>query len=191
MKGSRIRTSAVSFLFVLVVSLVMGGWVGTTPALGDDGTNGESLAGLQGISLAVLPPNPDAERNGLKREQIEKDVEAKLRKAGIKILTGREIEKGGFPYLNINVNAEKDKKPDLYNYDVKVELYTQPMINPEDAEENIGFALYDTIKTWSSVSTGTTNTNDLKTTVQKRIDDGVDKFIAAYLAVNPKKEDKP
>jgi hypothetical protein len=188
---SIIRVATVWSFFVFIAPLVLTGWPSKVFASDNGETSGESLVGLQGIAVIALPTNPDAEQNGLKRELMQKDAETKLRKAGIKVLTDREMEKRGFPYLNINVNVAKDKNPNLYSYDTKIEVYTQPIMNPEDADEHIGFALYDTVKVWSSEQTGTAPGSDLKNNVQKQVDDAVDKFIIAYLAANPKKGDKP
>jgi len=188
---STIRVATVWSVFIFIAPLVLAGWTSKVLASDNNETSTESLTGLGGIALMVMPTNPDAERNGLKREQIHADIEPKLIKAGIKVLTEREIEKPGFPYLNVEAYAIKDKKPDFYNYHIKVEMYKQNILNPEDAEENIGFAIYDADKIWSSELTGTVSGSDLKNKVQKQLDDAVEKFINAYLTANPKKGDKP
>jgi hypothetical protein len=189
MKGSSIRAAAVWSLFVFLAFLVLAGWASEVLA-SDDETTSQSLMDLQGISVMVPPINPDAERDGLKREQILTEIELRLRKGGIKILTDKEIMKiRNFPYLNVTVNSVKDKKTGLYSYDIKVELYKQDILNPEDIGETneIGFAQLIPIKTWSSELTGSAPGSDLKNSVQKRVDDLADKFINAYLAANPKK----
>src|SRR6267142_2489852 len=107
--GSSIRITAVWPLFVFVAFLALAGWASEVLAL-DNETTGESLTGLQGIAVMILPLNPDAERDGLKSDQIQTDVEMKLRKAGINILTDREIMKSrNYPFLNVKVKAVKDK----------------------------------------------------------------------------------
>jgi hypothetical protein len=182
--SSSIRMIGIWSLFVVVVyltSMEEGGKVfasdGERPPL--------SLEGLQGISVMILPFKPDAERNGLENEQLQKDIELKLRKAGIKILTDRELEKPGFPYLNIDVNVTKDKAPEVYSYNIKVELYKQEIQNPQDEIESAMQSV--SVKTWSSELTGTAPGSDLKNRVQKQIGDTIDKFINDYLAANPKK----
>lgn len=184
MECGRIRAAVVLSLFVLTTFMVLSGL--TTELLASEDDAAQSLAGLQGIAIMVMPPNPDAERNGVKVEQIAADIKPKLLKAGIKVLTDREMSKPGFPYLNVEVNVTKDKKPDLYSYNVKVAMYKQNILNPEDAEENIGFALYDADVIWSSEQNGTAPGSDLKNNVKKQVDDAVEKFITAYLAANPK-----
>ena len=67
----------------------------------------------------------------------------------------------------------------------------QVVMNEEDASEHIGFALYDTVKVWSSEPTGTAPGSELKDTVRKQIDDSLEKFIKDYQAANPKLEEKP
>jgi hypothetical protein len=184
MKGDRIRTIIVWSLFIFVVSPVLAGWTDKALASDNNETNTESLAGLQAISVMVLPPDPEVERNGLKREQIQTDVEAKLRKAGIKMLTDREMKRPGFPYLSIMVNTTKEN-PELYRYNVKADMYRQEILNPQDEIETAFQTI--SIKIWSSEQTGTTSGSDLKKNVQKKLDDAIDKFITAYLTANPKK----
>ena len=182
--SGRIRITAIWFLLVFVTCLAPMEEAGKVFASDGERTP-PTLEGLQGIAVMVLPTNPDAERNGLKREQIQTDLELKLRKAGIKILTDRELEKPGFPYLNVNVNVTKDKDPERNGYDIKVEMYKQAIQNPQDEIETAMQTL--SIKTWSSEQTGTAPVSDLKNNVQKQLDDAVNKFISAYLAANPKK----
>jgi len=144
-----------------------------------------SLEGLKGISVSVMPPNPEAESNGVKREEIQTIIGTKLGKAEIKILTGRELEKPGFPYLNVTINATKNKNSEIYDYNVNVELYKQEILNPQDEIET---AMQTTsIKTWSSEKNGTSSGSDLKKNVQKKIEEAIDKFINDYLTANPKK----
>jgi hypothetical protein len=46
-----------------------------------------SLRGLQGVEVMVEDVDPEAERDGLTRNQLQVIVESELRKAGIKLLT--------------------------------------------------------------------------------------------------------
>jgi hypothetical protein len=189
MKGGTIRAT-VRFLIVFAAFIVWSGWATKSAALEGE-IEGESISGVQAVAVLVMPMTPDAERYGLNREQIFTDIQQKLRKAEIRILTDREIEKQGFPYLDANINVEKDKNPDLYRYDIKIELYTQYIINPDDAAENIRLALYNTVKSWSLGAKGTASGSDVKNTVQKQVNDIMDKFIHAYFAANPKEGSQP
>jgi hypothetical protein len=184
MKGSSIRAAAVWPFFVFLAFLALAGSATEVLAL-DDETAGQSITGLQGIAVMVLPINADAERDGLKREQIQTDVELRLRKAGIKSPTDREFAKRDFPYLSVNINPVKGKNSEVYSYDIKVELYKQVIQNPQDEIDSAMQTM--SVKIWSSELTGSAPGGDLKNNVQKRIDDLIDKFVNVYLAANPKK----
>src|SRR6185503_15631996 len=161
----------------------MGGYV---KCFASEEAPSSSLEGLRGISVSVMPPNPEAESNGVKREEIQTSIGTKLGKAEIKILTGRELEKPGFPYLSVLINATKNKNPELYDYNVKVELYKQEILNPQDEIETAMQTVSN--KAWSSEQTGTATGSNLKKEVQEKLDDAIDKFINAYLTANPKKK---
>src|ERR1700693_3477326 len=129
--GSSIRITAVWPLFVFVAFLAMAGWTSDVLAL-DDETTSSSLTGLQGI-VVMVPLIPDAERDGLKSDQIQTEVEMRLRKAGIKIMTESErLKIPDFPILKVNVNAVKDKNSELHSYEIKIELYKQFIQNAEE-----------------------------------------------------------
>jgi len=181
---SRIRIAAIWSLFVFVTYLTSTKGAGKVFASDGERTP-RLLEGLRGITVMVLPISPDAERNGLKRDQIQTNIELKLRKAGIKILTERELEKPGFPYLNVNLSVAKDKNPELYGYDIKVEMYKQEIQNPQDEIETAMQAI--SIKAWSSELTGSASGSDLKNRVEEQLSNAMDKFVSDYLAANPKK----
>jgi hypothetical protein len=65
------------------------------------------------------------------------------------------------------------------------ELYKQVIQNPDDEIETAFQSI--SIKTWSSEANGTASGADLKNSVQKQLDDIIDKFVAAYFSANPKK----
>src|SRR6266566_2366190 len=155
MKGSSIRMTPVWPLFVFVAFLTAG-WTSEVLALDDEMTS-QSLMGLYGITVMVPPITPDPDPDGLKRDQIQTEAELRIHKAGIKILTDTEMMKiRNFPYLSVNINAVKGKNSEIYNYNIKVELYKQDILNPEDVEETneITFALLMPIKNWSYELTG-------------------------------------
>jgi hypothetical protein len=66
----------------------------STGAQGGD-TEGEraTLRGLDGVQVVVEDLQPDVERNGLTRQQLQTDVELRLRKAGIRVLTEQELDR--------------------------------------------------------------------------------------------------
>jgi hypothetical protein len=178
----RIRTVVLS-LYVIAAFLIL--WIAAGTSFGSDGTTSPSLAGLQGLAVMVIPVNPDAEQNGINKDRIQSDIEQKLRNAGIKVLAGRELEKPGFPYLNLDIAVAKDKAPELYRYNIKIEVYKQEIQNPQDEIETA--FQWISVKTWSAERTGTAPGSGLKDSIQKQLDDAVLKLIADYQTANPKK----
>src|ERR1700752_1961186 len=65
-----------------------------------------SLRDLPGVRVQVTDLNPDAQRGGLVKGEIQTDVESRLRKAGIRVLTEEEWRNmPRAPLLYIRVDA--------------------------------------------------------------------------------------
>jgi len=61
----------------------------------------DTLKGLHGVEVVVENPGPEVEKHGLTRQQIQTDVELKLRLAGIKVFSEKErLLSAGMP-INI------------------------------------------------------------------------------------------
>ena len=84
-----------------------------------------SLRGLTGVGVVVEELTPDAKRGGLVEEQLRLDVEWRLRKAGIPVLSGASLRGvSGAPYLSISLAAlqGKGRLAPLFVYAIQVEL---------------------------------------------------------------------
>ena len=82
-----------------------------------DETALESLLGLEGVGVAIEPIEPDAEKGGLTMSQLWTDVQFKLLKAGIRVLTSEEwLNAPGKPYLYARVNVAKSSEIEFYGY---------------------------------------------------------------------------
>jgi len=58
------------------------------------------LVGLKGVFVFVESTQPEQPRVGLTKDQIRTDVELRLRKAGVRVLTEEErLQMPGMPYL--------------------------------------------------------------------------------------------
>jgi hypothetical protein len=151
----------------------------------------ETLKGLPGVRVIVeahtlykqragLSTEQNAPIDGLSKDQIQTDVELRLRMAGIKVLTEAECNKApGFPTLFITLIMAGSKEIDLYYYSLNIGL-CQWVTLVRDPKISIG------ADTWSSESIGSTGSNEIGD-VRNGIKDKVDKFINAWLSVNPKK----
>ena len=139
----------------------------------------ESLRGVNEIKVVVENIRPEAGRYGLIREQLETDVERKLRRSGIAGIIFRSAEETlSTPYLHVNVNAYKPRDSELYAYNVAVEFRQAIRLS-----RNLMLRSYSA--TWKSTEIGTVVSRKLSSGIKDAVADHIDKFIHDYLAVNP------
>ena len=143
-------------------------------------SNRATLRGLKGIGVLVEKLPPEVEQEGLKRDQLQMEVESKLRTAGIKVLTKEEaFNTPGEPflYININVNIAKTEG-DIYPYSIdllliqKVSLLRDPKLT--------SYAI-----TWSTGGVGSIG-KPILNQLRENVEAMVDVFIKAYLTENVK-----
>jgi len=143
-------------------------------------SNLATLRGLQGVGVLVEQLPPEVENEGLRRNQIQAEVESKLRMAGIKVLTKEECAKmPGEPYLYINLNINITKtESDIYPYSIDVMLI-QKVFLLRDPEKNTY------TMTWSTGGIGSID-KQILAQLRESVMNVVDVFIHAYLTENPK-----
>ena len=164
-------------LIFMVLTLI---YLDSSVAAQDTELSRQTLSGLQGVwvSTGTLKLKPEIERDGLTKDQLQTDAELKLRMAGIKVLSLREVLiTPGQPCLYIAPNISKyPYRPSGYFFSIFVCL-----------EQDVFLVRSPNIKnnaiTWSVSEYGITP--ELKT-IREIIKNLVDKFINAYLSVNPK-----
>jgi hypothetical protein len=144
----------------------------------------ESLRGLTGVGVSVESFSSEVkDKLPFDKNQIRADVELKLRKAGIKVLSDEErFNTPGMPFLYVRVQIieTSDVLPDLlpvFGYNITVQLHQQVYL-----ARNFEL-LFGT--TWEKSVTGAVNIRNVSTT-RDRIKDFLDQFISDYLLVNPK-----
>lgn len=139
-----------------------------------------SLRDLPGISVLVQGLNPELEGEGLTKEQIRSDVESKLRMSKIGLLSKEQYSKSSVaPFLHVvpAVLRVKLGTTSLYAYTVIVRLSQRVHLVRNPEIETSAF-------TWTSEGTyGVVRTID---DVRIKIADEVDRFVSAYISVNPK-----
>jgi hypothetical protein len=143
-------------------------------------SNRATLRGLSGIGVLMERLPPEVEKGGLKTNQLQTDVESKLRKAGIKILSREECAKTpGEPYLyvNLNVNIAKTES-DVYPYTIDVML-----IQRVSLQRNPGLVTHAV--TWSIGGVGSIS-KPILSQLREVVEETLDIFIQAYQAENPK-----
>jgi hypothetical protein len=154
-----------------------------SPALSlDSEPNRQSLRGLQGVKVLIEDLGSDIERLGLIKNQLSMDVEAKLRKAGIKVLTQEECFKTpGEPYLYVNININTGKPGDgKYAYSIDIGVIQNVVLQRDPRMKSYSV-------TWSTGGVGTID-KEFVGRLRESVDEVVSIFVTAFFSVNPKKK---
>jgi len=135
------------------------------------------LMGLSGVNVGVTL-DPDVERQGLTINQLQIDVEWRLRQAGIPVLSPHDyLMTLGQPMLYI-FQSVKAKGNGLIVDQVSISLNQDVKLS---RDHNISGSL----ATWEKISINVIENLEAKD-VRKRVMDLIDQFINDYLAANPK-----
>jgi hypothetical protein len=148
----------------------------------DDSFDRETLRGLGGIQVVIEHLKPNAERAGLTRKQVQTDVELRLRKAGIRVLTEQErLATPGMPYLYININSSQGQAPlaDVVAFSVSIALQQNALLVRNTAITAMGAS------TWSRQFLVGVHRESVRQ-IRDYVGDLVDAFINDYLSVNRK-----
>ncbi len=166
------------FVAGMVLSLI--GW--NTGVVASDP---DVLYNLKGVGVVVETIRPEVEKDGLTQAQLKIDVEQMLRSAGIKVLSEEEKEKSrGKEYLYVNVQVSKTSQG---SYVCLVQVLLKELINTlryRLPAFPAAFIPPTQAITWQSKG-AMGLTGDLSN-VKQAVKDGMDEFINAYLASNPK-----
>jgi hypothetical protein len=162
----------------LLALWLLGGAATLARAQGD--LEAQTLRGLKGVGVVVEKLRPEVERSGLTVSLIQTDVELKLRLAGIPVLTDAEVlDTPGYPYLYIQATIVVLSNG--WAYSVLAALKQLAILERDPAIKS-----YDAI-TWRENTVATIGPSRAVAEVRSDIKDLTDKFINAYLSVNPKK----
>jgi hypothetical protein len=144
----------------------------------DDVDTRTTLRGFSSVYVVVEPLSPQVENEGLTTDQLQKDTEAKIRTAGVKVLSKEEfVRTPGKPYLYVNVSISI-LRTQITRYLFYVRLEFNQEVSLVKAPETIVPAA-----TWSTGGWGIDfSLENIRNTVKNQ----VEKFVNAYLAVNPK-----
>ena len=168
---------------VLIGLAVLWGIIGLSGAGSwalDDELSRATLRGVEGVHVVVEDVRPDVERAGLTRQQLQTDVELRLRKAGMRVLTRAErLEMPGAPwlYIDVNVALRSDPPVELTAFNIYVELKQEASLKTTGS-----LAI---VSTWSVGAVGGGGSKRLAN-LRSTVRDLVDQFINAYLSVHPR-----
>jgi hypothetical protein len=156
----------------IIMLLILPGTVWGADADSDRTT----LQGIKGVFVSIKNIEPEIEKDGLTKSQIQTDVELKLRQSGLKVLSDKELLKTpGMPTLNVYPQVFKSSQK-FYVYKINVRLFQYVYL------QRNGQGIL--APTWSLGHLGiSTDVNYIRNQTK----DYVDKFINAWLSVNQKK----
>lgn len=135
------------------------------------------LRGLKGVKVIVNYIPPEIERLGLTRDLIQKDVETKLQKIGIKV-----YNKSTVPILFIRVNAILVKGKGIIIFHIGLSLVELTYL--KRGVGTVGDLMEVQATDWYNGKLGFVETSSVKI-ILKTVEELVDKFSYDYLAVNP------
>jgi len=165
--------------WILLITFILPLLTLSSPVMASDSQiSRESLRDLKGIYVSVEKLAPEIGKDGLTGNSIGRDVESMLRKAKIKTLSKAEwFDATGSPYLYVNANVLKLPSTKEYIYSVNI-AFKQNVYPVREAVEILGAA------TWSvgGIIGITPSLDKIRASIREQ----VDKFIKAYLSVNPR-----
>jgi hypothetical protein len=142
----------------------------------------ETLKGLTGFYVLIEELNPNiakyanVQKNNISTQQLKSQVENRLQKAGIRVLSWDEMMKTSErPILYVCVNTHEYEKF-WYAYDIRVEVQQLVTLMSRPGKTISG-------ATWSVNMTGVMNIGQLQT-LYDNLGVLLDRFIQAYKKVN-------
>jgi hypothetical protein len=164
--------------FVSILSVLFLMKLGSLSFAGDSTRSRATLRGLGGVYLKVERLESEIVKDGLTQQQIEEDVKQKLDSAGIKILSNAEgLRQFANPHLLVKPRINKTKTG-LYLCFITIEFV-------QDARLVRNRSILRPVPTWSVGVQGAMYKN-FSEKVRNHIKDLMDRFIDAYLSVNPR-----
>ena len=140
----------------------------------------DTLRGLKEISVLVEYLPDDVEREGLNREHLQRDIEVRLRQAGLHVLTISEVANlPGAPYLYVAVYPIIGPSINVNTYAVALTLKQLVQLSRNPSTE-----LFAT--TWEGPIHLSSLSDSRVLDIRSKIFDAVGRFIVDYRDVNSK-----
>lgn len=138
----------------------------------------DTLRGLTEVSVLVEYLPDDIEREGLNREHLKRDIEVRLRKAGLRVLTTSEIAtSSGSPYLYVAVYAITGPTVTVNAYAITLTLKQLVHLSRNPTTELF-------VTTWEGPGLPGSLSAPRVLDLRNRISDAVERFIMDYQTAN-------
>lgn len=166
------RTLAV----MILATCLLGAWA--WPALAETGQSArQTLRGIKGVLVVITGISPEAERDGLKKSDLQADVESRLKQAGIRVLSRAErFQAPGQPHLFVRFIDQKRTDMELYAISIAVHLEQHVRLT-RDAKVLVP------AETWGMTGVVSVGAKELQS-VRRLVVEYVDMFVEAMSAAN-------
>lgn len=139
-----------------------------------------SLAGIKTLCVFVQELTEETKKAGLTREQIQTDVERRLKREGIRVVSEEECaELAGSPVLYVNISAPKMKYTAAFVYHIDLGLLQKVALVRDPKIRIMGV-------TWTRGRLGYCPERTFVTSVRETVEYLMDEFVEDYLAANRK-----
>lgn len=140
-------------------------------------TSKESLRGLHGVFVNILPLAADAQADGLSAAQVQKIVETELHKAGIPI---NSESKFGQEFAGLIITIDTIKHPQgVYVFTVSVAVVQEVKISRTQGKGGIFPA-----ETYSKRALGITTPSRMNL-LYEPLKEKIGEFVSNYVSINP------
>lgn len=139
-----------------------------------------TLAGLKSVGVLIERLQADAEALGLSTDALQTDVELRLRRSGIRVLTNAEMKHDpGAPYLYLGVNFQCSADLPLCAQSINLQFTQSVILSRDPTIESFG-------STWDKNVVGMIGRKVFASSTRQAVGDLVDQFLNDFLTVNPK-----
>ena len=136
-----------------------------------------SLRKLAGVRLVIEELDEDT-KTILTERQIQTDVELRLRRNGIRLLSEDEwLKVPGSPYLYLQLNVLRNERTGVFSYYYKLELKQSVLLERDSQFEMLA-------ATWQITNGGYAGSSVATSAIREAIGDAVDRFCNDFLAAN-------
>ena len=136
-----------------------------------------SLRKLVGVRLIIEELDQDT-KTILSEQQIQTDIELRLRRNGIRLLSKSEwLDAPGSPYLHLELRVLRSERTGVYNYSYSLELRQSVLLDRDP--QFLMFAA-----TWQTINGGYAGSSVAASAIRESIGDAVDDFCNDFLAAN-------
>lgn len=161
---------------LILATCLLGAWA--WPALAETGQSArQTLRGIKGVMVVITGISPEAEKDGLKKSDLQADVEARLKQAGIRVLSRAErFQAPGQPHLYVRFIDQKRSDMALYAISIAVHLEQHVRLT-RDAKVLVP------AETWGMTGVVSVGARELQN-VRHLVVEYVDMFVEAMNAAN-------